>query len=378
MQIMFSAGEQSGDLHASHLIREIKKAVPTVECFGIGGDQMQSAGMELFYHINEMSIVGFGEVIKHLPFIRRVFSHLRQLLQQRQPDLLILIDYPGFNLRLAKLAHQLRVPVMYYIIPQIWAWGYSRIKKLVRLVDRAAVILPFEEKMLLEAGLKATFVGHPLLDFIKPQLTRDEFLEKNHLKPHFKILGLLPGSRAAEIQRLLPEMLLTAQKLREKQPELQIIIAQSSNLSDSIYQSFLNNHSDIRLLKNQTYDIMHYADGLLITSGTATLEAALCGTPMIIVYRTSAVTYQIARALTRIEHVGLPNIIAGEEIVPEFIQHQFQAEVVASRLMPFIFDKAVNQAKRQQLQRVREKMGQPGAAQKAAQIALDLIEAKNW
>lgn len=371
---MLSAGEVSGDLHGSYLIKAINQRLPETKFFGIGGNRMQQQGMELLYHINQMNIIGFIEVIKHIPFLRRTFSRLQKELSRRRPDLIILIDYPGFNLRLAKIAFTLGIPVMYYIIPQIWAWGAGRIKKMVQYVDQAAVILPFEAPMLTSAGMKAEFVGHPLLDFLKTRFSREDFFRQVNLNPDRKVLGLLPGSRLSEIHRLLPDMLKTARKIRQNHPDLQVIIGQTSNLEQSVYTPYLRQNPDFIWVRNLTYDVMCHADALLIASGTATLEAALFDTPMAIVYRTSCTTYFIARLLTQVQHIGLPNIIAGKEIVPEFIQNKFQTKIVSQYLEQVLYDAMQNQQAQQKLSTLKKKMGSPGAAPKAASIACALIK----
>lgn len=370
---MFSAGEVSGDLHASHLMVEIKNILPEATFVGIGGDRMQAAGLEFIYHIRQMGIVGFSEVIKQLPFIRSIFRHLEAVFQKSPPDLLILIDYPGFNLRLAKLAKKYQIPVMYYIAPQVWAWGYWRVEKLVKYVDKAAVIFPFEERILNQAGVNAAYVGHPLLDFLKPDSNRNDFLQKFHLSGENKILGLLPGSRISEINRLLPEMLLTAKRLSDKYPDLQVLIGGAESVDPGVYQTILTQFPAARLLFNKTYNIMNYADALLIASGTATLEAALFGTPMVIVYKTSRLTYWLAKFVARVQCIGLPNILAEKIIVPEFVQNKFKAANVFGVLEELLYNPSANAAQRRELAIVQQCIGEKGAAKRAARFAVDLI-----
>lgn len=373
MKIFVSAGEVSGDLHGSHLLQQIKLNAPETELLGVGGNLMQAAGMKLLYHINQMSIVGMTEVIRHIPFLREVFRNLKEVLQQQKPDLLILIDYPGFNLRLAKIACELGIPVMYYIIPQIWAWGFHRIKKIAQLVERAAVIFPFEEALLRDAGIHAQFVGHPLLDNIRTQFSKSEFLFNSELKPNTKILGLLPGSRQAEIKSLLPEMIRTVKILKKQEPGLQVVIGQADNLPVSLFEPFLNGDATVKLVPGASYEIMKYSDALLCASGTVTLEAALFDTPMVIGYRTSNITFFLAKILVKIQNIGLPNIIAGKLVAPEFIQHRFKAEFIAPVLEKLLFDDAAAEAQRRELVTIRKKMGKPGAAQAAANMALEMI-----
>lgn len=377
MKILLSAGEMSGDLHGSHLIQQLQTLNPEIEFLGLGGDLMQAAGMRVLYHVNQMSIVGITEVIKHLPFLRKVFGHLRGVMAIEKPDLVILIDYPGFNLRFARIAQENGIPVMYYIVPQIWAWGGHRIKKIKKYVDRAAVILPFEAPLLKQAGVEATYVGHPLMDSLNPKYSRDAFFQQHGLSTSNKILGLLPGSRFSEVSRLLPEMLRTAAKLKEKYPELVVLIGKPRNLDQSLYRQQFNRTADfIRILEDETYDIMKYADALLVASGTATLEAALFETPLILVYRTSSLTYFIGKNLIQIDKIGLPNIIAGEEIIPEFIQDEFKAERILPVLEEYLTNAEKNREKRAALSRIKRKMQSTGAAKNAAKIAMEMINSK--
>lgn len=376
MKILLSAGEASGDLHGSHLIQQIKLLQPETEFLGLGGDLMQTAGMRILYHVNQMSIIGLTEVIKNLSFLRAVFRHLREVMVREKPNLVILIDYPGFNLRLAEMAHRLGIPVMYFIIPQVWAWGGRRIRKIARFVDRAAVILPFEESLLNAAGVNARYVGHPLMDSLAPKFSRTEFLTRHQVTPHQKILGLLPGSRISEVTRLLPEMLAVAQKLKAKYSDLVIFVGKAGNLDWEVYQPLVSGLDFVRIVDGETYDVMQHADALIVASGTATLEAALLGTPLILVYRTSSLTYFVARRVIKIKYLGLPNIIAGKSVVPEFIQHEFTAARVLPVLEEFLFNPAQNQARRAALSEIRGKLQGGGAARNAAKIALEMLDTR--
>ncbi|MCI0514967.1 lipid-A-disaccharide synthase [candidate division KSB1 bacterium] len=373
-RIFISTGEVSGDLYGGHLVAELKQFLPTAHFYGIGGDHLLEQGVELFYHVRQMGIVGVLEVVRHIPFIRRVFRHLRTIFEARRPDLLIVIDYPGFNLRLAAMAKTMGIPVIYYITPQIWAWGFNRIKKIRAVIDQAIVILPFEAAIFQGAGVPATFVGHPLLDFLKPRLTRAEFFEQYHLQPEKKLLGLLPGSRFSEVTRLLPEMVKTVNYLRLQLPELQVVVARVGNIPLSVYQSIPGDAPAIQLLEQSNYDIMRSADALIIASGTATLEAALLGTPMVLVYRTSRITYWLGRAFVKIKWLGLPNIIAGAEIIPEFIQQNCRAEKLSPVLAQLLLNSTANQHQREKLQQIQAQMGAPGATRRAAQLVVELIE----
>jgi len=374
---MIIAGEASGDLHGSGLVRALKAAKPWLNIFGIGGNKMRAQGMELLYHINDMSVLGFWDVIKQFRFFKRVINHLVRTMEKQKPAVLVLIDYPGLNLRLAKAAHQRGIPVMYYIAPQIWAWGAGRIKKIARTVDKMAVIIPFEEKMYRDAGVDANFIGHPLLEVIQPRLSRAEFFQKFGLDPNAKTIGLLPGSRVNEIKRLLPEMVATIFAIKKKHPELQVIIGKAGTVDLEIYRQFSPLTEDFRLIEDHTYDVMKHSDLLLVASGTATLESALLETPLIIVYRVDRFSYFLGRQLVKIDAIGLVNVIAERKIVPEFIQGDFEAEKLVPEMEKLLFDKTVRKQTIINLQQIRQKLGQPGASERAATMALELIQSRN-
>jgi len=371
--IMISAGEASGDLHGSNLVHELKKLDSQAQIFGIGGDKMQAAGMKLLYHINSMSIVGLTEIIRHIPFLRKVFRHLKNELRKRKPQLLILIDYPGFNLRLAKLANSMGITIVYYITPQVWAWGHHRIKKMARLVNQAIVILPFEKNIFIDAGIKTEFVGHPLLDFLKVKLNKQSFFQNLGLSSTKKTIGLLPGSRVSEVKNLLPNMLATVYALRQKNSDIQILISKAPALDESLFKNVFQSNSEIKLVDNQTYEIMKYSDLLMVASGTATLEASFFKTPMVIVYKVSRITYLIGKILIKIKDIGLVNIIAGSRIVPEFVQNDFTVNKMLPVMESLLFDKEKIEIIRANLSEIKHKMGTPGAAKRAARIAMNLI-----
>lgn len=373
--VLISAGETSGDLHSARLVHEMKKRDPNLTFFGIGGDEMKAAGVELIYHIDRMGIVGFTEAVRHLGFVRDVLNELRAQIRQRQPDLVILVDYPGFNLRLARIASESSVPVLYYIAPQIWAWGAGRIKTLARYVDTVAVILPFETELYQKAGMDATFVGHPLLERLDLKESRETFLGQHTFDPTRPLIGLLPGSRGKEIERLLPVMLKSTVHMRKGINDLQFAIAAASAGDVDQIQSLLQQHQqDIPVLQGCTHEIMSYSDVLLIASGTATLEAACFGTPSLLLYKVSLLTYLIARVVVKIPRIGLVNIVAGKEIIPELIQFKATPRNVAAQTLSLLVDEERRQAMQSELKEVRTTLGQPGASARTAQIALDLIQ----
>ncbi len=371
--VMMVAGEASGDLHGSGLIRELKGKRPTLRLFGIGGNKMQARGMELIYHINEMSVLGLWDVVKRFRFFKRVYRNLVDRMDSEKPRVLVLIDYPGLNLKLAKAAHQRGIKVLYYIAPQVWAWGAQRIKQLALTVDKMAVILPFEEKMYRDAGVEATFVGHPLLEILETKLSKKEFCAQHRLNPNQKTIGLLAGSRRLEVSRLLPTMLETVRLLKNKYPAIQIIASKAEPVPLDIYQGILADSADIKLVEHDTYEIMKYSDLLMVASGTATLEAALFETPLIVVYKVDAFSYVIGKQLVKIDTIGLVNVIAEEKIVPEFIQHKFQPKKLLPEIEELLFNQDRKQKMVKKLSVIKQKLGQRGASKRAAQMVLELL-----
>lgn len=373
---MIVAGEASGDLHGSGLVREMFKMQPGLEIFGVGGDKMHQQGVRLLYHINEMSVLGLWDVLKRFAFFRGVYRNLVSAMDESQPDLLILIDYPGMNLKLARAAKKRGIKVFYYIAPQVWAWGSNRIQKMVKLVDKMAVIIPFEEKMFQDAGIDAKFVGHPLLETVTSKIGRDEFFQKHGLIQNQKVVGLLPGSRILEVKRLLPEMLQTVRQLRKTHPEIQTIISQADSVALNIYQEILQNNNQVKLVDNSTYEIMKHCDLLIVASGTATLESALFNTPLIVVYKVDLISYLIGKQLVKIDAIGLVNVIAERKIVPEFIQRQFRKDRMLPEIEKLLFDKNQRKEVINNLKKINKKLGEPGASARSAEIAFETMNAK--
>jgi lipid-A-disaccharide synthase len=369
-KVMIVAGEASGDLHGSGLVREMIKMQPGLEIFGVGGDKMKNQGVRLLYHINEMSVLGFWDVLKKFAFFRGVYRNLVSAMDKIQPALLILIDYPGMNLKLARAAKERGIKVFYYIAPQVWAWGSNRIQKMVQLVDKMAVIIPFEEKMFQQAGIDAKFVGHPLLEIVNSKIKRDEFFQKHGLNLDQKVVGLLPGSRILEVKRLLPEMLQTVRQLQNTHPEIQTIISKADSVALNIYQEILQNNNQVKLVDNFTYEIMKHSDLLIVASGTATLESALFNTPLIVVYKVDPISYLIGKQLVKIDTIGLVNVIAERKIVSEFIQHQFRKDRMLPEIEKLLFNKNQRAAVINNLKKIKKKLGVPGASTRSAELAL--------
>ena len=369
-RVMIIAGEASGDLHGSGVVRELKRRNPNIEIFGVGGDNMRREGMQLIYHVRELSFMGFAEVLKHLPVIHSVKRALEMILKYRKPDAVLLIDYPGFNLRFARTAKLNGAKVVYYISPQVWAWRRSRIKKMRGAVDKMLVVFPFEVDLYQKEGVDAEFVGHPLLEVVSSGLDRKGFCKRYGIDPTKRILGLLPGSRKQEIEKIFPEMLKAARTIAEEQ-DMEVAVAVAPTLEARYFEAFYN-LAGIHLVKGASYEVMQHAEFALVTSGTATLETGLFGTPMLVVYKTSWLTYLIGRLLIRVKNIGLVNIVAGKQIVPEFIQHKATGSAMAKEALRILRDEPLVESIKLELSKVRERLGEAGASHRVAERILEV------
>ena len=370
-RVLIIAGEASGDLHGSALMRCMKILAPDIEFRGIGGSLMIAQGLEPIRHVRDMNFMGLVEVIRHIPFIRQTMHDMQSLVDSWQPDLAILIDYPGFNLRLAPFLKRRKIPIMYYISPQLWAWHRSRVKLIRRYVDRMVVLFEFERSFYHRYGVDADFVGHPLLDTVQPSYERTAF--RNSLGAgDAPLIGLLPGSRPQEIERMFPPMVESIQLLKAKLGRLTAVAGCAPELDDGILAQFTGG-TDIAILRGKTYDIMAHSDALAVTSGTATLEAGILGTPMVIVYRTSLVTYLIGRMLVAIDNIGLINIVAGARVVPELRQNSVTPGAIAGLLYTICSDRKQHAAVQHRLAYAKARLGKTGASERAAEIAVDML-----
>ncbi len=365
---MIIAGEASGDLHGSGVVRELRKLNPKVEIFGVGGEKMKREGMSLVYHIRELGFMGFVEVVRHLPFIKVMEYTLEQIVKFKKPDVLVLIDYPGFNLRFARRVKKYGMKVVYYISPQVWAWHQSRVKKMRGIVDMMLVVFPFEVDFYKKAGIPAEFVGHPLLEVLDGGMTRKGFCKRYGIDGSKKILGLIPGSRRQEIEKIFPAMLRAARQVAAEE-NMEIALAVAPTLEESLFRTLFG-VEDVRLVKGATYDLMNHADFAFVTSGTATLETACFGTPMFVVYKTSWLTYAIGRLLVRIRNIGLVNIVAGKTVVPEFLQHRVKAAALAREALLLLRDSRRMKSMRDELSLIRKKLGSRGASKQVARHIL--------
>lgn len=373
-RIMIVAGEASGDIYGADLVREANRLDPELHFVGIGGQRMREAGVETLVDSADMAVVGLVEVLKHFDVISAAFLKLKKILREDPPALLILIDYPGFNLRLAKVARRAGVKVLYYISPQIWAWRQGRVKKIARLVDHMAVILPFEAAFYERAGLPVTFVGHPLLDMVQVSMNREQAAAGFGLDPSRKIVGLFPGSRANEIERLLPVIIDSARLLKDRFPDIQFAVPVASTLNqDDLEHQFLAAGLDVTFTHERIHDLIRACDAVISVSGTVTLEVALIGTPMVIIYKLSPLTYLLAKRLVKIEHIGLCNIIAGETVVRELIQHEANPGMISAEIEKILGNVQYADEIKQKLSAVRSQLKSGGASANVARLALALM-----
>lgn len=368
-EVLIVAGEPSGDLHASGVAVELARRAPELPLTGIGGARMAQAGVTLLEHIDRLAVMGFVEVLKHVPQHYRLLGALRRRLASGRVGLVVLVDYPGFNLKVAAAAHAARVPVLYYITPQVWAWGAGRLAKMARIVTRAAVILPFEEELLRRHGIDATFVGHPLLDRAAEALPeRAEARRALGLPDDAPVLALFPGSRAQEVRRHLDPFVATARELERRVPGLRPVVSVAPGITLDAARC------PYPLVRAPSFTLWRAADAALSKSGTSTLEAAVAGCPLVVAYRTGALSYAIATRVVTIPHIGLVNVVAGRAVAPEFIQGALEPRAVAAALEPLLDAGSAERATMlAALADVRARLGTPGAACRVAELALSMV-----
>jgi len=371
--IMIIAGEVSGDLLGAELSGELKNVDGNLNIIGVGGDRMKQAGVEIIYHINNLAFLGFAEVVKHIPFIRKVQSDLIKIINEKNIKNIILIDYPGFNLNFAKKIKPLGVKIIYYVSPQVWAWGKGRIKRIKNLVRKMFVVFPFEEKLYLDEGIDVEFVGHPLLERISNYdfLPKEKFFKMYELNPGKEILLILPGSRNHEVERIFPAVIEAALKL-SKEFNLQTVVAGASGIDEKLFNK-ISEPNEYRVIKDHNYELMKYSKFGIIKSGTSTLEAGLFGLPMVIVYKTSLLTYYIGKNLVNLKNIGMANIISGEDIVPELIQDKVNPESIYNEAKKILDNNSLYISVRASLLEINKKLGEKGAVRKTAESIYSLI-----
>lgn len=376
-KIFLIAGENSGDQPAGKLVREILRARPDWTLAGLGGPQMEAAGMRLLRNmVNDLAIVGLVEVLTKAPQIFQVYRMVKRYLTEERPDAVILVDYPGFNLKLiAPLAHKLGITVFYYIVPTFWAWDYKRVHKLREYCDKVFPVFPFEEALLRKEGVDATYLGSKDLDLIILTLTRDEVIERFRLDPAKRLIGLLPGSRRREVNTLLPIMLEAAQRVLTVRQDVQFVLPRASSIPLDLIDTYLAQYDvPVQIVEDNRLNVRAAMDFSWVASGTAATEASLIGVPFVIVYKLHYITGWIAKRLINTPFAGIPNIVAGDMIVPELLQEQATGQNLADHALHYLEDKTDYENMKYQLRRVREQFGQRGSAQRLATAMIEYLE----
>jgi len=372
--IMLSAGEASGDQHAASLFLELKKLIPEAKAIGMGGARMREVGVEIRYDSTAIAVIGTVEVIKHYGEIKRALELMKAIAAGEKPDLLICVDYKEFNFRLAKSAKAAGVKVLFYVSPQVWAWRPGRVKKYGEAVDHMAVIFPFEVPFYEAHHIPVTYVGHPLAGEVVPTVPKAEALAEFGLDGDGPVIGLLPGSRANEIKRLLPVILQTVELLARRFPKARFVLNQASSVTDDMLAPYLKQCPvAVTAIQGRNYDVLQCCDAVVTVSGTATLEVALAGVPMAIIYQVAPLTYWLGRWLISIQFIGLPNILAGKGIVREFIQHEANADAIAGEIGRIIEDPAYAEQIRQDLRTVKDLLGAGGGSANLARLAAEML-----
>ncbi len=369
--IFISAGEASGDLLASDLTQALLKQQSNLLISGMGGQLMQQAGVNIIQDGNEVALVGVIEIIKHLKTLRRVFNKIKNHLAATQPDLVILVDFPGFNLRLAKIAKAMGIKVLYFVSPQIWAWHYGRIKKIKQYVDHMAVLFQFEETLYQKENMPVSFVGHPLMQLVKKTASKEQLYQQYQLNPAQPIVALFPGSRCTEIERLLPIIRDTLPLIQARLPQTQFILPLANSLSIETLQPWLT--PEMRIIENNTYNILQVCDAAIAASGTVTLEIALSRVPLVITYKLSKLTHLLSKLVVKVKNIGLCNIVAQEQVAKEFLQYRAKPSAIANETIKILTDHHYRQNILNKLDSIPSKLGDGHCANKTAALALRML-----
>ena len=374
-KVMIMSGEASGDLHGANLARSVRQQDPSIMLYGVGSKKMSEAGVQMLADASEISVVGITAVLTHLPAIYRVYAKLKRFLKHDRPDLLILIDFPDFNILLGKAARRLGIPVLYYISPQVWVWRKGRIKTIARLVKAMLVVFPFEVPLYEKEGVDVRFVGHPLMDVVRSDLTQEQARSVLGLQAGQRTIALLPGSRRSEIVHLLPDMLRAAKILKSRFQDLQFVLPVAPTLGHDFLDTFIEQGGiPVRMVEGRAYDALRASDAALVASGTATLETGIMTVPMAIAYRVSAFNYFILTKLARnVKNVGLVNIVAGKRVVPELVQKDSTPEKMAEAVAKMLTEPQYYAQMREDLADVRARLGNAGASMRAAAIVRELL-----
>lgn len=374
-KLMVIAGEASGDLHGGNVILELKKLLPDLELIGTGGQLLEQAGTHLYYRAEDLAVIGITEVLKKYGYYKGIFDRMVQKLDEEKPDAVFLVDYAGFNLRFAAEAKKRGIPVIFYVAPQVWAWKKNRIKKMKKFIDHQLVLFPFEVEYLKNEGMESHCFGHPLLDIAKTSVSREEFCDKWNLPKDRKMVAILPGSRKNEVLKHMPVLVDMAERLKEQRPEIEIIYPLAPTVKVEEIMPYLEGvTATIHLIEADTYNAVGNADFAVVASGTATLETAVLQTPMLIFYKVSPITYFIGRHILKIGAVGLPNIIAGREIVPELLQRESSATEMTDIVLHYLDDPQAYSELKSNLAQLKHDLGETGAYQKTAAYVAELLK----
>jgi lipid-A-disaccharide synthase len=366
-RLLVSTGEPSGDLYAGELVRHLRESAPDLEVFGLGGDRLAGQGATILAHVRELAVVGLVEVLRHLRRLRAVFHEVLDEVDHERPALAVLVDYAGFNLRLARALHRRGIPVVYYVSPQLWAWRRGRMRAVREYVSHMMVIFPFEEAFYREAGVRATFVGHPLVELVRPEPDPRAFLASQGLDPARPVVALLPGSRRQEIAYNLPPIAGALRLLRQQRPDLQAALAVAPGIDRSLFDASLGELSVARVT-GQAHALLSAATAGIVASGTATVEVALLDLPAVVVYRLSPLSYALGRPFVHVPHYAMANLIAERRVLTELIQGEFRPDTVAAEVKRLLDDPERRAALKQGLAEVRRRLGGPGASARAAEV----------
>jgi len=374
-RIMISAGEASGDMHAANIIKALRTYNEEIEFYGMGSQQLRDAGANLLVDSSDIAVVGIVEVLFHYNKIIKALNILRESLRSNPPDLLVLVDYQEFNFKLAETAKELGIKVLFYISPQIWAWRPKRVYKIGKIIDMMAVILPFEERYYKEANVPVRFVGNPLVDKAKADKDKQSCMTEFNLDSDKTVVGLFPGSRRGEIQRILPLQLAAAEIIKKDKVDCQFILPIASSLNEALFTDYLQAHShlDIKLVKDLPYNVIQCCDAIISASGTATLEIALMGIPYCISYKVATLSYLILRPLIKIDRIGLVNIIAGKDVVKEFIQFEAKPQAIADEINLILDNNEYREKMIKELNDVRNLLGKTGGSDNMAKLILEML-----
>ncbi|MGZ4999717.1 MAG: lipid-A-disaccharide synthase [Methylomonas sp.] len=373
--VLFSAGESSGDQHAAHMFQELKQQCPGLRGIGMGGSKMRQAGIDIRFDSSGIGVIGLVEILKHYAEIRRALRVMKDVVASERPDLLVCVDYKEFNLKLAQFAKRQGVKVLFYVSPQVWAWRPGRVATYGCAINMMAVIFPFETAYYEAENVPVRYVGHPSVHKVHPQHGKEEDFKRFGLNKAGLVVGILPGSRGNEIRRMLPVMLEAAEILAGRHPDMQFLLPQADSVSDEVLHGYLKDCPlDIKVVKQQAYDVIQCCDAVMTTSGTASLEIALLGVPMVITYRLSPLTYWLGKQLVKIPFIGLPNIIAGRAIVKELIQNAVNADSLSAEIERLLTDQAYRADCLEGLKQVKSQLGQGGGSKNMADLALEMLQ----